>query len=150
MYLFETGMGEVFKPRPQAPSKPPPKVPAKPFNEGWVAKDGHRRFCGPAPSPSDRELHCDLELRVRFRRSFDEFVREVEGAYARWTTRPTAYALVKKLRKRLKEWHEEMLYYKILDNDPLVLVAGLHYRRSNGSWLVSDSDLRQYRRLIDL
>ncbi len=150
MYLFEPGLGDVFKPRSRPPAKRPPKAPAKPFNEGWVVKDGHRRFCGPAPAPSDRKLHCDLELRVRFRRSFDEFIHEVENAYARWTTRPTAQALLKKLQKTLKEWHQEMLSYKVLDNDPLVLVAGLHYRRSNGSWLVTDSDLRQYRRLIDL
>lgn len=150
MYLFEPGLGEVFRPRPRLPAKLPPKKPAKPFKAGWVVKDGHRRFCGADPSPSDRELHCDLNLRVRFRRSFDEFVREVENAYARWTTGPTAQALIRKLQKNLKEWHQEMLYYKVLENDPLALIAGLHYRRSNGSWLVFDSDLRQYRRLIDL
>lgn len=87
---------------------------------------------------------------MKFRRAFDEFVHEVENAYARWMTRPAAQALMKRLQKTLKEWYQEMLTYKVLDNDPLVLVAGLHYRRSNGSWLVTDSDLRQYRRLIDL
>ncbi len=149
MYVHDS-LGEPFRPRRKTPAQLPSKSATKLFNDGWVVKDGHRRFCGPAPSPSDRELHCDLELRVRFRRAFDKFVREVESAYVRWTTRPTVQALIKKLQKNLKEWHQEMLNSKVLDNDPLVLVAGLHYRRSNGSWLVTSSDLRQYRRLIDL
>jgi hypothetical protein len=64
--------------------------------------------------------------------------------------KPTAQMLVKKLQKDLKQWHDDMVYYKLLDSDPMVIVAGLSYRRSNGSWLVVDSSLRQWRRLIDL
>jgi len=148
MYLFETGLGEIFKPRPRAPAKPPPKAPAqRPPKEGWVVKDGHRRFCG---DPSGGVVSCDLNLKVRFRRSFDEFLREVEEAYGRWMARPTARMLVKKLQNDLKQWHEDMLYYKLLDNDPINLVAGLNYRRSNGTWLVDGSSLRQWWRLIDI
>ncbi len=148
MYLFETGLGEVFKPRPRAPVNPPPKARAQsPPKQGWIVKDDHRRFCG---SPSGDIVNCDLELKIQFRRSFEEFLHEVENAYGRWVSRTTARILVKKLQKTLKEWHEEMLYYKVLENDPLVLIAGLFYRRSNGTWLGDDSSLRQWRRLIDL
>ncbi len=142
MYLFETSIGEVFRPRPRPPARPQP-----PPKEGWVTKDGHRRFCG---SPSGRAVQCDLELKIRFRRSFEEFLQEVENAYGRWVSRSTARMLVKKLQKDLKQWHEEMLYFTVLENDPLVLVVGLYYHKSNGSWLGNDSSLRQWRRLIDI
>jgi hypothetical protein len=148
MYL-QTGLGQVFKPRPQGPARQPPQAPAKqpPPKQGLVVKDGHRRFCS---APNARRVGCDLNLKVKFRRSFDEFLREVEHAYGRWMARSTARMLIQKLQKTLKEWHQEMLNSKLLDNDPLVLVAGLHYRRSNGAWLVDSSDLRQYWRLIDI
>ena len=149
MYVFETRLGEIFKPRPKAPTvQPPSRAPVqRPLKEGWVVKDGHRRFCG---TPSGRSETCDLQLKVRFRRSFDEFLRAVEDAYGRWMERSTARTLVKKLQKDLSQWHQEMLSSKVLDNDPLVLVAGLTYRKSNGTWHVDDSSLRQWRRLIDL
>jgi hypothetical protein len=148
MYLFETGLGQVFKPRPKVPAKPPPKAPAKPPpKEVWVVKDGHRRYCS---APSGRSVSCDLNLKVKFRRSFEDFLREVENAYGRWMERPTARKLIKKLHEDLKQWHQEMLDGKLLDNDPIVLVAGLNYRRPNGTWLVDDSSLRQWWRLIDL
>ena len=148
MYFFETGLGEIFKPRPKGPVKPAPKAPVqRPPKEGKVVKDGHWRWC---PAATGRSLSCDLNLKVRFRRSFDEFLREVENAYERWMARPTARMLVKKLQKDLKQWHEDMVYHKLLDNDPIIIVAGLNYRRSNRTWLVDDSSLRQWRRLIDL
>jgi hypothetical protein len=73
MYFLETGLGEVFKPRPQAPTpKPPPKAPVQqPPKKGWVVKNGHRRFCG---DPFQGSMSCDLNLKVRFRRSFAEFL----------------------------------------------------------------------------
>jgi hypothetical protein len=74
----------------------------------------------------------------------------VEDAYGRWMERSTARTLVKKLQKDLNQWHQEMLSSNVLDNDPLVLVAGLTYRKSNGKWHVDDSSLRQWRRLIDI
>lgn len=110
-------------------------------------KDGHRRFC---LAPDKRSVSCDLNLKVRFRRSFDEFVREVENAYGRWMERPTARILVKKLQKDLQRLHQEMLDQKLLDNDPIMVVAGLNYRRPNGTWLVDDSSLRQWWSLIDI
>jgi hypothetical protein len=148
MYFLETDLGEIFKPRPTVPAKPPAQAPAqRPPKQGWVVKDGHRRFCG---DPSGRSVSCDLNLKVRFRRSFDEFLRELAEAYGRWMARPTARMLVKKLQNDLKQWHQEMLSQKLLDNDPINFVAGLNYRRSNGTWLVDDSSLRQWWRLIDL
>ena len=145
MYLFETGLGEVFKPRPQAPApKPPPK---RPQIQGKVVKDGHWRYCS---APSGGLVSCDLNLKVRFRRSFAEFLRAVEAAYGRWMEKPTAQKLVKKLQADLKKWHDDMLYHKLLDNDPMNFVVGLNYRRSNGTWLVADSSLRQWHRLIDI
>jgi hypothetical protein len=149
MYFLETGLGEVFKPRPKSPPpKPPPKALAnQPPKEGKVVKDGHWRFCG---GPYQGSVSCDLNLKVRFRRSFDEFLREVETAYGRWMARPTAQMLVKKLQNDLKQWHQDMLSQKLLDNDPINFVAGLYYRRSNGTWLVDGSSLRQWWRLIDI
>lgn len=147
MYLV-TGFGQTFKPRPKVTAKPPPKKPTKPAPKaGWVVKEGHRRFCS---APDGRAVSCDLILRVKFRHSFQEFLREVEGAYGRWMERSTARTLVKSLQKDLKQWHQELLSAKALNNDPVMLVAGLHYRRSNGTWLVDRSDLRQYWRLIDI
>jgi len=87
---------------------------------------------------------------VRFRRSFEEFRREVEGAYGRWMERATARLLVRQLQNDLKQWHRELLDAGALDNDPIILTAGLFYRRPNGTWLVDRSELRQYRRLIDI
>lgn len=149
MYFYDNSFGEVFKPRPRAPTPPPPpKAPAqRPPKQGWVVKDGHRRFCG---DPSGSSVTCDLVLKIRFRRSFDEFLRAVEDAYGRWMARPTARMLVKKLQKDLKQFHQEMLDSKRFDNDPVILTVGLSYRRSNGTWLVSDSSLRQWQSLIDL
>ena len=138
MYFFDTGYGEVFRPRPKAP---PPKA-----GKVTVA-EGHWRYCG---TPSGGSVSCDLNLKVRFRRSFDDFLREVENAYGRWTAPSTARMLVKKLKNDLKKWHDDMLYYHVLDNDPLFLVVGLYYRKSDGSWLVDGSSLRQWHRLIDL
>ena len=149
MYFFAADLGEVFKPRPQAPTpKPPPKPPVQqPPKRGWVAKDGHRRFCS---EPSAGSVSCDLNLKVKFRRSFAEFLREVEAAYGRWMARSTAQKLVKKLQPDLKKWHDELLHQKTFDNDPMIIVAGLNYRRSNGTWLAVDSSLRQWSRLIDI
>jgi hypothetical protein len=146
MYLYESDFGEVFRPRPRTP--PPPKPPDRPPpKEGKVVADGHMRFC---PAPSGGTIGCDLTLKVRFRSSFDEFAREVERAYARWMEPVTARMLVKKLQNDLKQFHQEMLQAKVLDNDPMYLVTGLFYRKSNGSWLVRDSALRQWHRLIDI
>jgi hypothetical protein len=148
MYLFENALGDVFKPRPIAPTpKPPVKAPARPPKQGWVTQDGHRRFCGP---PSGGTVSCDLNLKIRFRTSLDSFLREVENAYARWMSRPTAQKIVKKLQQDLKQWHQEMLSQTVLNADPLLLVVGLHYRRSNGAWLTDSSSLRQWQRLIDI
>lgn len=147
MYVV-TGLGETFKPRAKETAKPPPKRPTKPApKDGWVAKDGHRRFC---PIPSGRVMGCDLELRVKVRRAFGEFLREVEDAYGRWMERSTARVLTKKLQNELKQLHQELLNAGALDDDPIILVAGLFYRRSNGTWLVDGSELRQHRRLVDI
>lgn len=146
MYLFETGLGDVFKPRSRTPVKQPPKPPAKPPQTGSVAKDGDRRICG---QTSSRTVTCDLNLKIRFRRSFSEFLRAVEEAYGRWMAKPTAQRLMKTLQDPLKKMHQEMLPQKFLDNDPIVLVVGLYYKQSNGAWLVDGSDVRQYQRLID-
>jgi hypothetical protein len=147
MYLV-TGLGQPFKPRAKAKVKSSPKGATQSApKEGWVVKDGHRRFC---VAPSGGTVSCDLTLKVRFRRSFEEFLREVENAYGRWMERSTARSLVKKLRQDLKQWHQELLNARALNDDPIVFVAGLFYRRSRDRWLVDGSDLRQYGRLIDI
>lgn len=147
MYLV-TGLGQIFRPRSKGTTKPSPRPLAKsPPKEVWVAKDGHRRFCS---APSGRVLGCDLELKVKVRRSFEEFLREVADAYGTWMARSTARVLIKKLQNELRQLHHELLNAGVLDNDPIVLVAGLFYRRSNGTWLVDGSELRQHRKLIDI
>jgi hypothetical protein len=94
MYIV-TGLGQIFKPRPKVTPKLPPKAPPKPApKKGWVAKNGNRRFCGVA---DDGAVSCDLLLRAKFRHSFEEFLREMENAYARWMERSTARRLIKNL-----------------------------------------------------
>jgi hypothetical protein len=56
----------------------------------------------------------------------------------------------KQFSGELKQWHQELLRASALDNDPIMISAGLFYRSANGAWLVERSDLRQYWRLIDL
>ena len=112
-----------------------------------MVKNGYRRYCGAADGGA---VSCDLHLKVRFRHSFGEFLREVEGAYARWMEKSTARRLGKNLTKDLKQWHQELLSAKALENDPISISAGLFYRNSGGAWLVDRSDLRQYWRLIDI
>ena len=147
MYIV-TGLGQIFKPRSKVTPKLPPKALQKAAPRvGYVAKNGHRRFCGAA---DDGAVSCDLLLRVKFRRSFEEFLREVENAYAKWMERFTARRLVKNVTTDLKQWHQELLRASALDNDPIMISAGLFYRSANGAWLVERSDLRQYWRLIDL
>jgi hypothetical protein len=124
MYFFETRLGEP------------------PFKK--VTKDEDWRNCLPPQEPGGGVI-CDLELKIRFRRSYHEFLREVEDAYGRWVARPTARMLVKQLEKDLKETHREMLFRKVLDNDPIILVANLNYRRSHGKWVVDKSVLHQWR-----
>jgi len=136
-----TGLGQIFKRRPKVTAEPPPKALAKPpLKDVWVLKDGHWRFCS---APYGRAVSCGLELKLKFRHSFEEFLREVEDAYGRWMERPTARMLIKKLQKDRKQWPQELLSAEALGNDPIVLVAGLLYRRSNGTWLVDRSELCQ-------
>lgn len=142
MYLFDTSLGDVFKPRSKAPAKPPPKAPQRPPRAGEVVADGHWRWC---PAPTGRSLDCDLQLKVRFRSSFQEFLHEVENAYERWMAKQTAHMLVKNLQGVLKKYHDNMLDSKLRDNATVVIAAGLTYRKSNGTWHVVDSSLRLWR-----
>ena len=84
-----------------------------------------------------RRKDCDIDFKVAFRRSFADFLREVEGAYGRWMTGPRARTLVRKTQETLKKWHEEMLDQKVPDTAPVVLRGPIHYRRGrrpNGTW----------------
>jgi hypothetical protein len=142
MYLFETRLGEHFKPRqkartptPKAAAKPPPK-------SGEVVKGRDSRFC---LAPAGDSVNCDLNLNVKFRSSFEKFRLEVEDAYARWTTKKIAQMLVNNFQGNLKKLHDEMVDSKLRDNSSIVLVASLKYRMSNGAWIVVDSSLRQWR-----
>jgi hypothetical protein len=151
MYLFETGFGEIFKPRPKVPPKPPPSAPAKwPFKEGWAVKDGHRRNCSELTGGNDGI--CDVEVQVKFRRSFLDFLPEVENAYGRLMERSTARRVMKDkfLQKRLKELHQEMINGKVLDNAPIILKGNLNYHRSKGRWLLENGNVTQWWGLIDL
>lgn len=151
MYLFETGIGEVFKQRKQEtpPAKPPPRArPRQPPKAGKVLRGGDLRQCFVHHGIVD----CNLDLRVRFRRSFAEFLSEVETAFRRWMAPPTARKVVKKLHKDLQARHDVGLKQRVLDNDPLVIGVGLHYKRSGAGWRLDDIDdfLHLVRRPIDL
>jgi hypothetical protein len=150
VYFIETGFGEVFKPRPRPPAKPPPKAPAQspPPQDEWVVKNGHRRFC-PSVGTTERHMGCDLELKIKFRHSFEDFLREIENAYGTWTTRTEARALTKRLQPTLKQLHQTMLK-RLLGNDSVVILVGLHYQKSNGIWRADDSSVRHWWKLIDL
>jgi hypothetical protein len=108
-------------------------------------KDGHRRVCGP---PSGGTVACDLNLKVKFQPDFDKFLREVEHAHVRWMARRTAQTAIKENKERLKDMHQEMLRTGLLENDPIELTAGLHYRMSHGMWHVHFSLLRGWRRYV--
>ena len=59
MYIV-TGLGQIFKPRPKVTPKLPPKaLPKAPPRIGYVAKNGHRRFCGAA---DDGVVSCKARL----------------------------------------------------------------------------------------
>ena len=67
MYLFETGLGEIFKPREQ--KTPPRRVPPK----------------APPKGPPDRflEVYVYWDLWVPFRKDFTAFTQEAAKAIAR-------------------------------------------------------------------
>jgi hypothetical protein len=95
-------------------------------------------------------VSCDLLLRVKFRRSLKSFSAKSKMlTQDGWKDLP-ARQLVKNVTRDLKQWHQELLRASALDNDPIMISAGLFYRSANGAWLVERSDLRQYWRLIDL
>jgi hypothetical protein len=145
MYI-ETGLGQAWRMK-RRPKKVSVKRPPK---EGTVVKDDHWRWCAGSPSKVTGAIMCDLYLKVKFRSSFEEFLRDVENAYGRWMERPTARMLIKKSQKTLQQWHQDMVNKKLYDNDPIKLEAILKYRRSNGRWFVGDSLLDKWSRLIDL
>jgi hypothetical protein len=96
MYLFETGLGEVFKPRQKTPApKPAPKAPAK----------------QPPKGPQDRlvEIYVHWDLWVPFTKDFTAFGQEMAKAIGRHVSpseKTTANSLLRGRQKELKAVHD--------------------------------------------
>jgi len=91
-------------------------------------------------------------LKVKFRRSFEDFLREVENAIGRLVERSTARMLIKQkhILNDLKVCHHKMLNEEVLDSDLIIVNGGINYSRSKGPWLVVNSSMNECWRLIDL
>ena len=123
MYLFETGFGQTSK------------APAKwPFKEGRFVKDGHSAECHQTPG----EPACSLALNVKFRRSFNALLREVENAIGRFIEwqRPAAWIRYW-IRHELQISHEKFLKQGMRDNDLIVYSIVIGYSLSKGRWIVN-------------
>jgi hypothetical protein len=124
MYLFETGFGEAFKPRPQAPApKPPPKARAKPAPKG--------------PPDHFIELYTLWDLWVPFRKDFTAFSQEAAKAIGRHVSpneKTKVDSLVRGSQKNLKAIHDG--YASLATAPNFVLVrANLRFKKTNHTGL---------------
>jgi len=98
------------------------------------------------PQPTGGLVH----LKVKFRHSFKDFLREVENTFKTLGAGPTARMLIKKSHRALQRLHKEMLKNKLQDTDPVILLAQVYYRRSKGTRLADDILLHTWGQLIDI
>ena len=136
MYLFETGFGEIDEPQRQG------------------------RRC--TLFPEEKRAACAIELKVKFRRSFEGFLREVENAllqrieplpFLRATRRRTAQRLIqtKQMKLQLKtECHQRLLDKGVKDNDALILKLIISISLSKGIMRPVSAIVDSCWRLIDL
>lgn len=112
-----------------------------------TTKAGHLRTCGDVRMGLKL---CDLNLQIRFRRAFADFLNEVKTAYEQWVTPATALVFIKQLTKGLGQWHRDMINSKTMENDPIMLAVSLNYRITKGMWREHASVLHRWWGLIDL
>lgn len=110
-----------------------------------IEKNGHiRKVWSECQREGVRQRRCDIEFKVKYRSSFEDFRREVERAFGRWMTLPRARTLIKKLEERLKKWHQEISGLNYPINAPMRILGAMVYRGSNGTWRVVDVSLQAY------
>jgi hypothetical protein len=124
MYLFETGLGEVFKPREKTPPpKPPPKAPVK----------------APPKGPPDRfiEVYTLWDLWVPFRKDIKAFGQEVARAIGRHVAaneKTTVNSLLRGQQKTLKSVHDR--YSSTATESNFVIVrANLRFTKNDHTGL---------------
>jgi hypothetical protein len=130
MYLFEAGLGEVFRPRQKTPPpKPPPKAPVK----------------QPPKAPPDRflEVYTLWDLWVPFRKDFTVFTQEAAKAIGRHVAagdRANVSSLLRGELKNLKSVHDRYLSEAPKANFVIVR-ANLRFKKNNHTdfdWLFID------------
>jgi hypothetical protein len=136
MYLFETGFGEIDEPQRQG------------------------RRC--TLFPEEKRGACAIELKVKFRRSFEDFLREVENAllqrieplpFLRATRRRTVRRLMytQQMKLQLKtECHQRLLDKGVKDNDALIVKLIISISLSTGVAQAVSATVDSCWRLIDL
>jgi hypothetical protein len=126
MYLFETGLGEVFKPREQKkpptqrqPSRLPQRVPPK----------------APPKGPPDRflEVYTYWDVWVPFRKDFTAFAQEAAKAIGRHvatTEKTRVNGLLRGEQKNLKSVHDR--YSSTATESNFVIVrATLRFKKND-------------------
>ena len=120
MYLFETGLGEVFKPRQKAsPPQPPRKVPPK----------------APPKGPPDRflEVYTYWDLWVPFRKDFTAFTQEAAKAIGRHVAagdKTRVNNLLRGQQKNLEGIHKAY-FSEARESDFVTVRANLRFRKND-------------------
>jgi hypothetical protein len=136
MYLFETGLGEVFKSRDQKkplPPKPPPQPPRR-VPPKAVPKVPPDRFL---------EVYAYWDLWVPFRKDFTDFAQETAKAIARHVgagDKATVNNLLRGEQKNLKAVYDHYLSEAPKANFVIVR-ASLRFKKNNHTdfdWLFID------------
>jgi hypothetical protein len=110
-----------------------------------IEKSGHvRKAWSECQAEGTRQRRCDIEFKVKYRSSFEDFRREVERAFARWMTLPRAHSFIKKLEAKLKQWHQEISDLNYPANAPMQVLGAMVYRGPSGTWRVVDVVLQAY------
>jgi hypothetical protein len=137
MYLFETGLGEIFKPREQKtppptrqPPRPPRRVPPK----------------APPKGPPDRflEVYVYWDLWVPFRKDFTAFTQEAAKAIARHVAasdKTRVNSLLRGEQKNLKLVHDRYLP-TATESNFVIVRATLRFKKNDHTdfdWLNIDA-----------
>jgi hypothetical protein len=136
MYLFETGIGEVFKPREQKkppPTRQPPRPPRRVPPEA-VPKGPPDRFV---------ELYALWDLWVPFRKDFTAFTQEAAKAIGRHvgaSDKANVNSLLRGEQKNLKAVHDRHLS-QATESNFVIVRATLRFKKNNHTdfdWLNID------------
>jgi hypothetical protein len=126
MYLFETGLGEVFKPREQKKPLPPgqPPRPTRRVPPKAVPKGPPDRFV---------ELYSLWDLWVPFRKDFTAFTQETAKAMGRHVSagdKTQVNSLLRGEMKNLKSVHDRFLS-SATESNFVIVRASLRFRKNN-------------------